>query len=299
MEASITEILGNVPLFALLDANERTVLAERLDALEVAKGELFFHIGEPGDALYVVTEGCVELFFLSHTGERVVLEKALPGDFFGEMSLLDGGARGASAVALEPTKALKVDRGDLDELFRLAPHAALDMLTATGKRLRETTRLLRQAGSRDINQVEEDNRTTVMKVTDWISEFSGSLTFLFIHIVMFAIWVGLNVQPLRNTSFGGFDPFPFGLLTMAVSLEAIILSVFVLLSQNRQVGRDRVRNDIEYAVTIKAELEVAQLHVRMDELQADMLLRLERIEKSVLTTARLLKNEPGSVGLSE
>jgi uncharacterized membrane protein len=121
-----------------------------------------------------------------------------------------------------------------------------------------------------------------MKVADWISEFSGSLPFLFIHCGIFFVWIVLNAGPLAKVeTLGGWDPFPFGLLTMVVSLEAIILSVFVLLSQNRQVARDRVRNDIEYQVNLRAELEVSHLHEKMDQMNADLLARLEKIERAV------------------
>ena len=118
-----------------------------------------------------------------------------------------------------------------------------------------------------------------MKMADWISEFSGSLPFLFIHCVLFALWIVLNTGPLERTSLGGWDPFPYGFLTMCVSLEAIILSVFVLLSQNRQVARDRTRNDIEYQVNLKAELEIAHLHEKIDEMNAELLERLKKLER--------------------
>lgn len=163
--------------------------------------------------------------------------------------------------------------------MRTCPAAALDLLGATGRRLRESALLLRQTATRDVNETEEDRRTTVMKVADWISEFSGSLPFLFIHCVLFFAWIILNVGPLGRSRIGGWDPFPFGLLTMVVSLEAIILSVFVLLSQNRQVSRERVRNDIEYDVNLKAELEVAELHKKLDQFQEQVLARLARIER--------------------
>jgi uncharacterized membrane protein len=134
--------------------------------------------------------------------------------------------------------------------------------------------------TRDVNEIEEDHRTTVMRIADVISEFSGSLPFLFIHCVIFFVWIVLNVAPLSRTRFGAWDPFPFGLLTMVVSLEAIILSVFVLLSQNRQVTRDRVRNDIEYDINMKAELEVAELHKKLDYVGEQILARLERLERA-------------------
>src|SRR6185369_1148710 len=186
----------------------------------------------------------------------------------------------AAAVAISDTEVLVVDRADLAEFLRLRPESAMALLTAMGQRLRESARLLRHSVSRDINEETEDKRTKVMKVADWISDFSGSLPFLFIHIGIFFVWIVLNVGPLSRTSFGGFDAFPFGLLTMVVSLEAIILSVFVLLSQNRQVARDRVRNDIEYQVNLKAELEIGHLHEKVDHFHQEVMRRLSVLEKA-------------------
>ena len=274
-----SEMLRDVPFFALLDDEERAALADRLDAVHVAAGENVFSRGDPGDALFVVKSGVVELWFKTDTGDRVVLETARAGDFFGEISLLDGGPRNASALVTEDLEALVVDRGDLDEFLMRRPAAALDLLAATGRRLRETATLLARTASRNTNDIEEDRRTAVMKIADWISEFSGSIPFLMIHIVIFAVWILLNVKPVAASRIGGFDPFPFGLLTMVVSLEAIILSVFVLLSQNRQVARDRFRNDIEYSVNLKAELEVAHLHEKFDQMNAELLKRLDAIHK--------------------
>jgi CRP/FNR family transcriptional regulator, cyclic AMP receptor protein len=275
-----TEALAEIPLFALLDEQERAALAERLDDASFPAGTTIFHTGQPGDALYVVRSGEVEIFFHSDTGDRILLETATAGGFFGEISLLDGGPRTASAVVTKDAELLVVDREDLEGFLKKRPEAALDLLAATGRRLRETNRILRQTAAKNINEVDEDTRTPVMKVADWISDFSGSLPFLFIHCVIFFVWIILNAGPLMHTGLGGWDPFPFGLLTMVVSLEAIILSVFVLLSQNRQVARERVRNDIEYNVNLKAELEVAELHRKLDHVQADVLERLARLEKA-------------------
>lgn len=274
--------LAEVPFFELLAPEQRALLAERLDTTSAPAGHMLFHYGDPGDSLYLVRAGSVEIYSKNDTGERIVLETAHAGDFFGEISLLDGGPRTASAVVVDDLEAIVVDRGDLEEFLRLCPAAALNLLTATGRRLRESSRLLRHSVSRDINEETEDRRTRVMKVADWISEFSGSLEFLFIHLGVFFVWIVLNVAPLSHTSFGNFDPFPFGLLTMVVSLEAIILSVFVLLSQNRQVARDRVRNDIEYQVNLKAELEVGHLHEKFDHFHQEVLRRLSNLEKTSL-----------------
>jgi CRP/FNR family cyclic AMP-dependent transcriptional regulator len=267
-------LLADVPLFQLLDAEERAALAARVGTLIKPAGTLLFSYGDPGDSLYIVHEGEVEIFFKNDTGERVVLETAGKGDFFGEVSLLDGGPRTASAEVTQDLQAVVVKRGDLEAFLHAQPAAAIDLLTATGRRLRRSAGLLRRTASRNINEEMEDRRTVVMRTADWIAEFSGSLTFLFIHCVLFFVWIVLNTGPLARSSIGGWDLFPFGLLTMAVSLEAIILSVFVLLSQNRQAVRDRVRNDIEYEINLNAELEIAHLHEKVDQLHADVLDRL-------------------------
>jgi uncharacterized membrane protein len=209
-----------------------------------------------------------------------VLEHAREGDFFGEISLLDGGPRMTSAVVTTDLHALVVDRTDLEGLLSRYPSAAMDLLAATGRRLRETNRLLRSAASRNVNEETQDNRTRVDRAVDWVAAFSGSLSFLFLHVGLFAVWITLNSNPLKHSAVGGFDEYPFGLLTMCVSLEAIILSVFVLLSQNRQVARDSVRNDIEYEINLKAELEVAQLHEKFDRLYEQLTRRLANLERS-------------------
>jgi uncharacterized membrane protein len=274
--SELADALSQVPLFALLDEQERETLATRLDRETFASGKPIFAQGDPGDRLYVVRSGAVEIFVTNDMGDRFLLETAREGDFFGEISLLDGGLRTASATALEDVDAIVVDRGDLEEFLRIRPAAAMDLLTAAGRRLRESSRLLRSAVSRHANYEEVDKRTAVQRAADWISDFSGSLPFLFIHCALFFVWIVDNVGPLSRTAYGGWDPYPFGLLTMAVSLEAIILSVFVLLSQNRQAARDRVRNNVEYDVNVRAELEIAQLHKKMDAVQELLAKAVER-----------------------
>ena len=272
------KLLEEVPFFKLLDSDERVELAAVLEEAKIANGETLFKIGDPGDSLYIVRSGLVEMFVKDHAGERISLTTAGPGDLFGELSLLDNGPRAATAVALEDTDLLVLDRGDLLLFLRRKPDAALDLMTVMGQRLRRSDELLLGRVSRNVNEEMEDKRTTIEKSADWIAEFSGSIPFLFIHIIIFAVWVIWNSFP----RFNPFDPFPFGLLTMVVSLEAIILSVFVLLSQNRQVIKDHIRSDIEYEINLKAELEVAHLHEKVDRLHADINLRLHNIEKSLL-----------------
>ena len=268
------KLLAAVHMFALLDEQERAIFAERVDLLQAKEGDVLFRYGDPGETMFVLASGKVELSFKNKTGQNVVLQIVESGDFFGEISLLDRGPRTATATVLEDVEALVIDQGDLDELFRLKPQSAFDLLAATGKRLRQSALLLRNTATRNVNEVVEDKRSKTMKIADWIADFSGSMPFLFLHIGIFFTWIILNVHVVP---FGNFDPFPFGLLTMVVSLEAIILSVFVLLSQNRQVERERVSSEIEYDVNLKAELQIQHLHEKFDQLNADMLKNFERM----------------------
>ncbi len=284
-DASITttataDILHQVPLFALLDEQERMLLADRVEMVKFAEGANVFQFGDPGDSMFIVVRGDVELSVKTKTGEQVFLERPGVGDFFGEISLLDEGPRTATARAASDVELIEVDRGDLDELFRLKPASAMDLLAATGRRLRQTSLLIRNAATRNVNEEVLDNRTTVMRVADWIADFSGSLPFLFLHLAFFAMWIGYNTLFPAHS----FDAYPYGFLTLVVSLEAIILSVFVLLSQNRQVSRDKVRGDIEYDVNLKAEMQIAHMHEKVDLVYAEVQKRLSRIEKRVGVT---------------
>jgi CRP/FNR family transcriptional regulator, cyclic AMP receptor protein len=281
-------LLAEIPFFHFLDDSERVSLAAQLEEVRVPEGQVLFNYGEPGDCLYVIRSGKAEVFFKDDTGTRIVLEVAGSGDVVGELSLLDGGPRTASVVVTETLEALRLDRGDLDQFLRTHPAAAIDLMSSMGRRLRVSAERLRHTASRNVNVEAEDMRTTVQKIADWIADFSGSIPFLVLHVVFFAVWIALNLPSLPSAPM--FDPFPYGLLTMVVSLEAIFLSVFVLLSQNRQAAKERIRSDIEYEVNIKAEMEVAHLHEKVDLLNAntaDTAARIRRLE-------RLIERRPGS-----
>lgn len=285
--ATDSALLAEVPFFALLDDDERETLASQVDVVRFVAGAALFSYGDPGDSMYVIRSGEVEIFSKDDTGARILLETGRAGDFFGEISLLDGGPRLASVEAKSELEALRIDRVDLDQLLRKHPSAALALLEAMGRRLRQSGELLRHTASRNVNQEVLDHRTRVQKIADWIAEFSGSLTFLNLHLLFFALWIGLNTSWIERFEsplvrrFSNFDPFPFGLLTMVVSLEAIVLSVFVLLSQSRQAAKDRIRSDVEYDVNLKAELEIAHLHEKVDQVTGKVLERLRNIEQAL------------------
>jgi len=273
------ELLKEVPLFQFLDDQERSTLAAHLDLVHFEKGQPLYNYGDPGDAMYVISTGELEVFFKNDTGERVVLQVASRGDFVGELSLMDQGTRSASVVAITDCELLRLDRSDLEVFLRLSPHAAMDLLAAMGRRHREIVEMLRHTATRNVNEEMADDRTVVQKSADWIAEFSGSIPFLMIHAVGFALWLLVNTVHLPGIP--QFDPYPFGFLTLAVSLEAIFLSVFVLLSQNRLAAKERIRADIEYDVNLKAELEIAHLHEKLDRLTCELLVRMDQMQKQM------------------
>ena len=266
------DVLAATPLFKLLDGAEIADLEGVFDRHEYAAGDKVFSSGEPGDSLYIVGSGEVELFVKDNAGNRIVLTRCGPGEVFGELSLFDGGARTASALAVQPATLLVLHRDDLLKFLRKHPDAALDLLTTMGQRIRATDELLRRRVARNINEEMEVRSTTLERIADVIAEFSGSLLFLFLNAAWFTIWIVWNILPFTPH----FDPYPFGFLTMVVSLEAIFLSIFVLVSQNRQAAKDRLRADAEYEVTLKAELEIAHLHEKVDFRTEEVLARLPR-----------------------
>src|SRR5450432_3880088 len=272
------EILASVEFFEHLSDDDRVRLAQVVDLRALNAGDTLFKAGEPGDSLFIVRSGEIELYIKDKTGQKIVLTIAGPNEIFGELALLDRGARTATAIALNDSELLELDRDDLLLLFEKTPAAALRLLAAMGHMTRKADELLKSRVSRNVNEEVEEHLSTLQRVADWIAWFSGSMSFLLLNLIWFLIWVAVNTM---NLGMPAFDPYPFGLLTMIVSLEAIFLSCFVLISQNRQAEKDHVRSDIEYEVNIKAELEVAHLHEKTDLIYAEMLEHFVRLEKMI------------------
>lgn len=276
--------LSNISLFQQLDDDERSVLAASMAERSVRVGDVLFKAGDPGDSMFIVHTGSVELYVKDKAGQKIVLHVATPGEFFGELSLLDGGSRTATGCATAEGELWVLDREDLQQLFRKRPDAALDMLAAMGRMTRKANALLQARVSRNVNEeVEVDRGNLVMRTADWVANFSGSITFLVVHAILFTAWIIFNSTPWA------FDPFPYNLLTMVVSLEAIMLSTLLLFSGNRSAARDAIRNNIEYEVNLKAELEVAHLHEKSDAMHEEMLERFSRIEKALNISTRTSK----------
>jgi len=272
-------ILGEIEHLRELSTGERAALAEKIDLMRYAAGQTIFNLGDPGHALYIVRAGEVEIYVKNDQGEKIVLETARPGDIFGEVSLLDDGPRTAWVSAISAVEVLRLDRAHFEDYVRQHTPAALNLLSVAARRLRKSDEFIRHTITRNVNDVAEEQQTALTRIADAVPSLVGNLPSTVLHAVLFAAWIAINLGiagELRK-----FDPFPFGLLSVIISLEAIFLTLFVLTSQNRQRARDRIRSDIEFETSINTEVKIARLHEKVDKLTEEHYEVLENTRKLV------------------
>ena len=269
------EMLAEVPLFETMDENERDSLCQLLETKEYSTGTTIFHAGDVGDSFYIVRKGAVQIYIENFEGAKIILRESLPGDVFGDVSMFDGGPRTATAVATEDSELLLLDKEGLLELVKKHPHAALDLLSVMGKRLRTTNELLRTQVSRNVN-VEEDERMTFgERIADKVASFGGSWTFIITFALTMAIYMALNVFLGKRA----WDEYPFILLNLMLSTLAALQAPVIMMSQNRQSSKDRLKADLDYEVNLKAELEVAQLHSKVDRIYEEMQAHFDQLKR--------------------
>jgi CRP/FNR family cyclic AMP-dependent transcriptional regulator len=258
------QLLAEIPLFSNMDDEERAGLLEIMTERIFQPGQTVMMTGDQGDAFYIIERGEVEVWLTDTEGQKVVLDVIGPGKFFGELSMLAGETRSASATTAEELVILELSRDEFFTFLRQRPDAALDVLTELGARLKRTDDILRTRVSKNPNDVHEERLSVGQRIADLIAEFSGSIPFLLINAVAFLVWILLNTV---GATTWHFDPYPFQFLTMAVSLEAIFLSIFVLVSQNRQAAKDRLKAELDYQVDVKAEMEMSLMTTKIHDLE--------------------------------
>ena len=269
-------VLADVPLFSLLDDQERSTLAEIMDSVHHDRGHTIFHFGDPGDALYIVRSGAVQVYVENYEGEKIILAENTSGDIFGEISMLDGGPRTATAIVTEDAEVFVLERQDLQALITKHPHAAMDLLTMVGRRLRATDELLRTHVAKNLNVEEQEMLTFGQRIADRVATFGGSWTFIISFGIILLAWTGFNTIILMSKAF---DPYPYILLNLFLSMLAALQAPVIMMSQNRQASKDRLKADLDYEVNLKAELEVAQLHAKVDKIHEDFKAYAARAQK--------------------
>jgi CRP/FNR family transcriptional regulator, cyclic AMP receptor protein len=258
------QLLDAIPLFASMDDDERKALAAIMDEVSFKAGEIIYRAADIGGTLYILSAGEVEMSIEDDDGKKVVVDVLKPGDFCGELSLLDGGNRSATVTATQPTQTLVLKRDHLVELLMKRPHMAQDMMMWLVKRIRRTDGLLRRRVSRDPNEVIEERETLGNRVADKVASFGGSWTFISLFGVVLVAWVIVNTVVLGEQAF---DVYPYILLNLFLSMLAAIQAPVIMMSQNRQDAKDRIRSELDYQVNLKAELEVTEVLRRMDGMQ--------------------------------
>jgi uncharacterized membrane protein len=274
MSATI-EMLAEVPMFELMDEQERASLCNLLETVHFDKGETLFKFGDVGDCMYIVRHGSIQVYVENYQGEKIILRQMESGEIVGDISMLDGGPRTATAVAVEETEAFTLDRDGLLELVTRHPHSAIDLLTVMGRRLRDTNQLLRTQVSRNVNLEEEERLTFGERIADRVAAFGGSWTFIISFGVVLTVWMGVNIYMATHA----FDPYPFILLNLVLSTLAALQAPVIMMSQNRQASKDRLKADLDYEVNLKAELEVAQLHAKVDRIYEEMQAQFAKIAR--------------------
>ena len=269
--------LRSIPLFSLLNESEIAALHTALQERAIPADTHLFHEGEQGDSLFIVQSGSVEIYVNDFEGEELVLTTLSSGDIFGETAVFDPGPRSASARTTAPSAVWEFPRTALLEFLRAKPEASINLLAMISRRLREADQLLIGRATDNANTAFENKLSFPQRMANWIADFSGSMPFLGINAMIFLVWIVINVEMIPGVA--AFDPYPFGFLTMSVSLEAIFLSIVVLLAQNLNSAKERVRNDIEYEVNLKAERKVTELHRRIAQLHNDISRRLTKLEE--------------------
>jgi len=265
-------MLDGIPFFQTLDGDERAAVAALMKEARFAAGATVFREKDPGGVLYVIGRGKVELSVTGEDGAKVVVDVLEPGEFFGEMSLLDGEGRSTSAVAVEEVAAYSLAREEFLGLLRRRADVALDVMAALARRFRKTDELLRRRVPNP-NEVMQERETFGERVADGVARFGGSWSFISLFGGVLVTWVIVNTILIRNVGKAPFDPYPFILLNLFLSMLAAIQAPVIMMSQNRQDAKDRIRSELDYQVNLKAELEIMQLHEKFDRLREELLAR--------------------------
>jgi CRP/FNR family cyclic AMP-dependent transcriptional regulator len=258
------EALRSVPLFRNLDDSAAFELCNLLTVREEAGGTPLFYRGDPGDAMYIIETGRVRISVKDADGHDATLAELHDGEFFGEMAILDEQPRSADATVLTSTRLAVLSRGDFRAFLHRNPDIALGILTAMIHRLRRTDELLRHRVSRNVNEEEAAHLTFADRAADTIAEFGGSWKFIITSLVFFVLWVLLNTFLLTRKPF---DPFPFILLNLALNMITALQAPIIMMSQNRQGQKDRLRADLDYRVNLKNELLLSEVLQRLSTIE--------------------------------
>ena len=267
-------VLESIPIFSLLDADERAVLAEQVELKRFPARHRIYRAGDTSGKAYLLTEGKVEVAVIDEDNQEVVIDTPAVGDVFGFTSMLSASPHQTTALALERSAVIEIDRNDIAALLQRKPAAGLDVLTMVARQFRVTQDLVRSRAARNPNEVIAEQYTLGDRIADAVARFGGSWSF----IISFALVLGAYAA--MNIVLGGhaWDPYPFILLNLFLSMLAAVQAPVIMMSQNRQDAKDRLRSELDFAVNRKAETEITQLAARLNRIED----RLDDIREAVI-----------------
>jgi CRP/FNR family transcriptional regulator, cyclic AMP receptor protein len=254
------EILRHVPLFGLLDDEELAVLAGLVELRKFALRQRIYKMGDEGGRAYVLVSGAVEVTTVDEDSQNVVVDVPAHGEFFGFASMLDGTPHQTTATAKEESTAVEVDRHDITVLLQRKPLAGIDMLTVLGRQFHASQHLVRVRASRNPNELIEERATFGERVADAVARFGGSWSFIISFGIVLSVYVATNAI-LRGSAW---DPYPYILLNLFLSMLASIQAPVIMMSQNRQDTKDRLRGELDYEVNRRAESEIQGLSRKLN-----------------------------------
>ncbi len=256
------EVLKHVPLFALLDDDETAILAGQVELRTFVPRQRIYKIGDPGERAYVMVSGVVRVTTVDQDQQEVVVDEPAHGEFFGFASMLEQTPHQTNAIALEETVCLEVDRHDIATLLQRKPLAGMDMLTVLGRQFHASQQLVRLRAMRNANEIIEQEATFGERIADVVAGFGGSWTFILTFLSALIVYTALQIT-LRGRAW---DPYPFILLNLFLSMLAAIQAPVIMMSQNRQDTKDRLRGELDFDVNRRAESEIQGLSRKVNHL---------------------------------
>jgi CRP/FNR family cyclic AMP-dependent transcriptional regulator len=278
------QALAKIPLFRQLDQTELENLAEEVDQVKYQAGEVIFHENDQGDALYVIDEGSVRIWVRDEDVNEVTLSELNVGEFFGELAVLDSGQRSANASALADCTLHRLRREDFHNFLIQYPHAATDVIREVAARLRQTNQLVSQRVTRNINEAMEEKMTVGQRIADKVASFGGSWTFILIYGGFLIIWMTVNTFILARLGGGEngaqWDPYPYILLNLMLSMTAALQAPIIMMSQNRAGEKDRLAAEQDFKVNLKSELMLEEM-LRKDKERGEKMDQLMEIVREL------------------
>jgi CRP/FNR family cyclic AMP-dependent transcriptional regulator len=289
------EALSKIPIFNQLDQTELENLAESVDQVTYRAGEVVFHENDPGDALFVIDEGIVRIWVRDEDVQEVTLSELKAGEFFGELAVLDSGERSANATATVDTRLHRLRRDDFQRFLIQYPHAATDVIREIAARLRQTNQLVSQRVTRNINVAMDEKMTVGQRVADKVASFGGSWTFIFIYGGALLLWMSVNTFLLSRLGSGEegaqFDPYPYILLNLMLSMTAALQAPIIMMSQNRAGEKDRLAAEQDFKVNLKSELMLEEM-MRKDRERGEKMDELMELVRSLQASTNQATQAP-------